>query len=201
MNIIDKSDSESDNEFIDLEDIIKEQDPDKFNIYQIQLTNNEMIIKLVARESYVPDVIIKENFGKNGSLSLYSCLYSEDDFKINIDENSNYYFPLIKLIEKSNDQTKSDQTDTSNQSNTSNQIEPIFTIYSFTVKFTNLSFDTKISDYELYVVFNKSNEDFVYTNLIEKNVNSNNIVEKILEYYNHITDSINYANNLEQKNK
>lgn len=172
--------SESDSEkYIDLEDIIKEQDKDKSNIYQIQINNNEMIIKLVGKEFYVPDVIIMENFGPEDKLSLYSCLYEEDDFNLNtesgLQESKDFFHPLIKLIEKGVDNS--------------------FTIYSIVVKFKELIFDTKITDFELFVVFNKYEDDFVYTNSIEKNVDSKNIIEKILEYYNHINDTKEYLSN------
>ena len=132
-NLESNLDSDSE-EYVDLEEMIKEREPDKKNIYQIQISEESMIIKLVGRESFVPDVIIKENFGPDDSLSLYSCLYDEDDFKINIDENKNYFFPLIKLIEKK---------------------EENIVIYSFTVKFDELIYDSAIKNYELFVVFNK----------------------------------------------
>ncbi len=172
-------DSDSDS-YVDLEDIIKEREPDKKNIYQIQISEESMIIRLVGRESFVPDVIIKENFGPNDSLSLYSCLYDEDDFKINIDENKNYFFPLIKLVEKKQDN---------------------FIIYSFTVKFNELVYDSAIKDYELFVVFNKYSDDFIHVNPIEKNINSNNIIEKIIEYYNHILDTKEYIKNNKNLNE
>ncbi len=165
------SDSE---EYVDLEEMIKEREPDKKNIYQIQISEESMKIRLVGRESFVPDVIIKENFGPNDSLSLYSCLYDENDFKINIDENKNYFFPLIKLIEKKED---------------------IIVIYSFTVKFTELIYDLDIKDYELYIVSNKYEDDFINVKSIEKNINPNNIIEKIIEYYNHILDTQEYIEN------
>lgn len=165
------SDSE---EYVDLEEMIKEREPDKKNIYQIQISEESIKIRLVGRESFVPDVIIKENFGPNDSLSLYSCLYDENDFKINIDENKNYFFPLIKLIEKKEDN---------------------IIIYSFTVKFTELIYDLDINNYELYIVSNKYEDDFIHVNSIEKNINSNNIIEKIIEYYNHILDTQEYIKN------
>ncbi len=94
-NKLSESDSEPD-EYINLEEIIKNNEPEKKNIYQIQINPDSIIIRLVGRELFVPDVIIQENFGPKNSLSLYSCLYEEDDFNINIDENKNYFFPLIK---------------------------------------------------------------------------------------------------------
>ena len=172
-NLESNLDSDSE-EYVDLEEMIKEREPDKKNIYQIQISEESMIIKLVGRESFVPDVIIKENFGPDDSLSLYSCLYDEDDFKINIDENKNYFFPLIKLIEK--------------------KVENIV-IYSFTVKFDELIYDSAIKNYELFVVFNKYEDEFIHVNSIEKNINSNNIIEKIIEYYNHILDTKDYIKN------
>ena len=88
-NLDNKSDSDgSDSDkYVDLEEIIKEQDKDKNNIYQIQLSSDEMMIKLVGKEFYVPDVIIMENFGPDNKLSLYSCLYEENDF--------NFYFRFL----------------------------------------------------------------------------------------------------------
>lgn len=166
-------------EYIDLEDIIKEQDKDKNNIYQIQIDNNEMIIKLVGKEFYVPDVIIMENFGPDDKLSLYSCLYEESDFNLNtesgLQESKDFFHPLIKLVERGSENS--------------------FTIYSIVVKFKELIFDTKVSDFELFVVFNKYEDDFIYTNPIEKNIDPKNIIEKILEYYNHINYSKEYLSN------
>jgi hypothetical protein len=194
INKISDSDSESD-EYIDLDEIVKEQDKEKNNIYQIQITEEGMMIKLVGKESYVPDVIIQENFGPDNKLSLYSCLYEEDDFILQIkkedlenksgiqdeikeqlesNQDDGFYHPLIKLVERSGES---------------------YIIYSIVVKFKDLVFNTNIKDYELFIVFNKYSDDFVYTNPIEKNIDSKNIVEKIIEYYNHINDSKEYIKN------
>ncbi len=170
--------SDSD-EYMDLEEIIKEKDKDKSNIYQIQIFDGELIIKLVGKEFYVPDVIIQENFGPDNKLSLYSCLYDENDFELGKeDENKDlvedFFHPLIKLVERESDS---------------------FSIYSFAVKFKNIVLNEKFSDFELYLVHNKKDNDFVYTQLIEKNINSENIIEKILEYYNRIVETWKYIEN------
>lgn len=180
-NNISNSDSNSNansdsDEYVDLEEIINEQNKDKNNIYQIQIFDNELIIKLVGKEFYVPDVIIQENFGPDNKLSLYSCLYDEDDFELGKeDENKDlveeFFHPLIKLVERESDS---------------------FSIYSFAVKFKNLVLNEKFNDFELYIVHNKKDNDFVHTQLIEKNINSQNIIEKILEYYNIIIDTWKY---------
>jgi hypothetical protein len=106
INLDNKSNSdESDSDkYVDLEEIIKEQDKDKNNIYQIQLSSDEMMIKLVGKKFYVPDVIIMENFGPDNKLSLYSCLYEENDFNLKtesgLNDTKNFLHPLLKLIEK-----------------------------------------------------------------------------------------------------
>ncbi len=173
-----ENNSDSD-EYVDLEEIIKEKDKDKNNIYQIQIFDNELMIKLVGKEFYVPDVIIQENFGPDNKLSLYSCLYDENDFELgredeNKDPVEEFFHPLIKLVER--------------ESNA-------FSIYSFAVKFKNLILNEKFNDFELYMVHNKKDNDFVYTQLIEKNINSENIIEKILEYYNRIVETWKYIEN------
>ncbi len=173
-----ENNSDSD-EYVDLEEIIKEKDKDKNNIYQIQIFDNELMIKLVGKEFYVPDVIIQENFGPDNKLSLYSCLYDENDFELgredeNKDPVEEFFHPLIKLVER--------------ESNA-------FSIYSFAVKFKNLILNEKFSDFELYMVHNKKDNDFVYTQLIEKNINSENIIEKILEYYNRIVETWKHIEN------
>ncbi len=173
-----ENNSDSD-EYVDLEEIIKEKDKDKNNIYQIQIFDNELMIKLVGKEFYVPDVIIQENFGPDNKLSLYSCLYDENDFELGREDDSKdpveeFFHPLIKLVER--------------ESNA-------FSIYSFAVKFKNLILNEKFSDFELYMVHNKKDNDFVYTQLIEKNINSENIIEKILEYYNRIVETWKHIEN------
>jgi hypothetical protein len=169
------SDGSDSDKYVDLEEIIKEQDKDKNNIYQIQLSNDEMMIKLVGKEFYVPDVIIMENFGPDNKLSLYSCLYEENDFNLKtesgLNDTKDFLHPLLKLIERNND---------------------TYTIFSIVVKFKELAFNIKITDFELFIIFNKNEDDCIYTYAIEKNIDSKNIIEKILEYYNLIIDTKEY---------
>jgi len=87
-------------EFINLDDYINDTTTQK-KLYQIQLLNNNYIIKHVGNSNTnPPDMIIKENFGVDNSFNIYSSLYLEDellDYKDKI-------IPLIKITNsKSND--------------------------------------------------------------------------------------------------
>jgi hypothetical protein len=69
------SDENNNEEFICLDDFI---DNNIMKIYQLQINNNELIIKHIANGSKIPDIIIKENFGKNNNLNLMIKIKQED---------------------------------------------------------------------------------------------------------------------------
>jgi hypothetical protein len=152
------SDSDSD-EYINVESIMESL---KQNIYQIQLDKEEVFIKKIGVGDSAPDVIIKEDFGLNNELSLYNCVYLENE--LNTIGNNTYFYPIIKLI----DNIKNDKVITS----------------SIAIKFKeNLSIDTKINNFDLYFVKNIVSDDFIKVLGLEKDVFSENIIEKII-YYN-----------------
>jgi hypothetical protein len=148
----------SDEEFINIEHIISTQT--KNNVYQIQVTNENILIKLVCTETFIPDVIIKENFGSNNDLSLYSCLFEQNDFnKYNLD----ILYPLIKLQKKNNSIIKN---------------------YAIAVKFKNkIIFDIQSLDFDIFFVSNINDNQNIIVHEIDKNITPTNIIEKLFEYY------------------
>lgn len=150
------SDENNNEEFICLDDFI---DNNIMKIYQLQINNNELIIKHIANGSKIPDIIIKENFGKNNNLNLYNCLYAQEDLN-NI--NSDLFIPIIKLI---------------------NQTENNKEFYSISIKFqisTIIQFNKILNDFELYFTYGNDDKIFNYYK-IEKNIHKANIIEKLLE--------------------
>jgi hypothetical protein len=82
-----------DNEkYINLEDLI---DTEKYIYYQLQLNNDNLIIKKVGSGSKMADIVIKDNFGKNNNYTIYSCIYEKTDFDI----IKKKYIPLIKITD------------------------------------------------------------------------------------------------------
>ncbi len=163
-------DSNSEEEYINLEDVIQEQldGVEVKNIYQIQLNLEKLVIKHISQHYVSPDIIIQEDFGSENQYSLYSCVYTEEELEKN---NNTMFYPLVKLIEN----YKKDDTNSK------------IIIYSIAVKF-NYTFSLKsdlnkdINDFKLFLVANEQNKENVYTKEIEKNINSSNIIEKLLEY-------------------
>ena len=144
-------------EFINLDDFINDKE-NKKKLYQIQLLNNNIIFKHIGNSNTSPpDMIIKENFGIDNSFNIYSSLYLEDelfDFKDKI-------IPLIKI--------------TNNKLNNK---------YSLCIKYTfENNIDESINDYNLFFVYNV-NDKVIYELISEedkKNINPDNIIEKLFE--------------------
>jgi len=143
-------------EFINLDDYINDN-INKKKLYQIQLLNNNFIFKHIGNSNTSPpDMIIKENFGKDNSFNIYSSLYLEDellDYKEKI-------IPLIKI--------------TNNKLNNK---------YSLCIKYRD--YNNENNTYELFFVYNADNK-IIYEPINEeekkkKNINPENIVEKLLE--------------------
>ena len=141
--------------------------PEK-KMYQIQVFNENIIIRNVALvknnnlenlENECPDIIIKENFGKNCKLNLYSCVYSEKE--INFIKSDNY-FPIIKLV--------------------SNE-KKYKIIFSIVVKFNEEKFiqNSNITNFDLYYVWNVKGEQLINSTKVEKNINFDNIIEILFE--------------------
>jgi hypothetical protein len=141
-------------EFINLDDYINDTATKK-KLYQIQLLNNNFIIKHIGNSNTSPpDMIIKENFGIDNSFNIYSSLYLEDellDYKDKI-------IPLIKI--------------TNNKLNNK---------YSLCIKYKD--YVNENNTYELFFVYNDG--DKVICEFIKeedkKNINPDNIIEKLFE--------------------
>jgi hypothetical protein len=154
---MDNSDSEEN--YINVEDLIEKSVE---NIYQLQINNNILIIKHIGSGSNPPDMIIKENFGIQNKMSLYSCLYGETELTELTEsnkENANLYIPIVKLI---------------------NQLDN--EIYSISVNINQ--FDIGIQqteDFDINFTYGQiANPHFNFKKL-DKNINPSNIVEIVLE--------------------
>jgi len=141
-------------EFINLDDYINDTSTQK-KLYQIQLLNNNFIIKHVGNSNTSPpDMIIKENFGVENSFNIYSSLYIEDellDYKDKI-------IPLIKI--------------TNNKLNNK---------YSLCIKYKD--YINENNTFELFFVYNVGDK-VIYEPIKEedkKNINPDNIIEKLFE--------------------
>ena len=153
------SDSDSDEEtFINIEEINKEQlNP----IYQIQLNNEELTIKHIGNGSHVPDFIIKESFGKNNNLSLYSCVYTNDEIDfLKKESNNDKFLPIIKLIEK---------------------MENYNNVYSISVKINDFTdYNKIITNFKIYLT-HTNKDGYIQDIELGKDINSLNIIEKMIE--------------------
>ncbi len=141
-------------EFINLDDYINDT-VDKKKLYQIQLLNNNFIVKHIGNSNTnPPDMIIKENFGVDNSFNIYSSLYLEDellDYKDKI-------IPLIKIT----------------NSKLNNK-------YSLCIKYKD--YVNENNTYELFFVYN-DNDKVICEPINEKdkqNINPDNIIEKLFE--------------------
>lgn len=79
----------SDNEFADINDLIKEV---KY-VYQIYVDNEELNYKVIGKLSDCPDVVIQQNFGYNNKFNLHTCLYTFEEIFV----NHTNYIPILKL--------------------------------------------------------------------------------------------------------
>jgi hypothetical protein len=147
-------------EFINLDDYINDNITKK-KLYQIQLLNDNFIFKHIGNSNTnPPDMIIKENFGINNSFSIYSSLYLENellDYKDKI-------IPLIKIINNKLNQK-----------------------YSLCIKYTeiykNNLINYKNNNYDLFFVYNVEDKiiyEYIHQNE-KKNINPDNIIEKLFE--------------------
>jgi hypothetical protein len=143
---------EDDDEFVNIEDIINNNQIIK--LFQFQVNNDSCNIKLVAETHKIPEIIIKENFGINNSFSLYSYVYDIDEI------NNNTCLPLIKLVKINNDKSK--------------------WIYSLCINYIP-PLPQNISNNEFTIIFvNAINEKIIDSYDVPKNINSENIVEVLL---------------------
>jgi hypothetical protein len=166
------SDTDSDTDtYINITEMMDFQ---KKNIYQVQINNDVVIIKHIGHGSHVPDIIIKEEFGKGKNLNLYNCVYTNEeiDFLKNT-INEDKFLPIIKLIEKSPPNIRLDSS-TGSSTQTENKI------YTLSVKLNCLlNYNEPISDFSIWLTYSTNNT--IYHKELEKNINSTNIIEKILE--------------------
>jgi hypothetical protein len=141
-------------EFINLDDYINDTTTQK-KLYQIQLLNNNFIIKHVGNSNTSPpDMIIKENFGVENSFNIYSSLYIEDELL-------NYKDKIIPLIKITNNKLNNK--------------------YSLCIKYKD--YINENNTYELFFVYNV-NDKVIYEPINEedkKNINPDNIIEKLFE--------------------
>ena len=145
-------------DFIDLDNLIKEQK--KIKLYQIQITNKTFIFKHIGETSEgAPEVIIKENFGIDNKYNMFTMIYEENE----LIEYNNKIVPLIRITDNINYYSICIKYNIDNNFINNN--------------FINNNFINNI--FELYFVYNINNE--IKYILIEKNINADNIVEKIFE--------------------
>lgn len=141
-------------EFINLDDYINDT-VDKKKLYQIQLLNNNFIVKHIGNSNTnPPDMIIKENFGVDNSFNIYSSLYLEDELL-------NYKDKIIPLIKITNNKLNNK--------------------YSLCIKYKD--YVNENNTYELFFVYN-INDKVIYELIKEedkKNINPDNIIEKLFE--------------------
>lgn len=144
-------------EFINIDNFINDKENQK-KLFQIQLLNNNIIFKHIGNSNTSPpDMIIKENFGIDNSFNIYSSLYLEEELL----DYKNKIIPLIKI--------------TNNKFNDK---------YSLCIKYTfENNINESINNYNLFFVYNV--DDKVIYELIneedKKNINPDNIIEKLLE--------------------
>ena len=191
-NINSDSDSDSDSdEYVDLSSKVID---DTEHIFQFHLNNNEVKLKYIGKSSFAPDIIIIENFGPESNMSIYNCVYShvelesakeefesgKEEFEsgkeeLENDNNielSNLFFPIIKLVVQN--KIKNDE----NQEQLNE-----FIISSIAIKLNQkIEYEKQIELWELYWVQNIQSDNFIKTKKIEKNINSTNIIEKLIEY-------------------
>ena len=148
-------DSDSD-EYVDLSSNIESASED---IYQFLLNEDKLELKHIGKFTKAPDIIIKEKFGPESNMSLYSCVYTHGELTIKSDE---LFFPLVKLIVDS---------------------ESKVVITCIAIKLTKpIQIDKPIEEWELYWLENKSDLEHIKMCKIEKNINPTNIIEKLIGY-------------------
>lgn len=142
--------------FINIEEIYKNNNKP---LYQIQLNNEELTIKHIGYASSVPEIIIKENFGKNNNLNLFNCLYTieELDF-LKIQPLNNIFLPILKLTINNNKN-----------------------IITLSVKINNFTeYNEPNNNFTIYLT-SLINENYIQNIELEKNINSSNIIEIMIK--------------------
>jgi hypothetical protein len=143
-------------ECINLNDYIKDDE-----IMQIQINDDELIIKKIGKSKINNDIIICENIGKNKNISLYSIMYSNEELKY-YNEISNL-FNIIKLHEK-------------------NENENILFNLSVKIK-EEIEINKIIKNFDIYFILSVDDKKKEYFKKYDKKINKNNIVETIISEY------------------
>ena len=115
--------------------------------YQIQLNNDEYIIKKLCQGSEIGDIVLLENFGCDNKYSLYICVYEKYELEL-LD-----YIPVARLTDGTHN-------------------------YYICFKTNKIEFETISKNFELYFI-----HGIKFKNIfkIDKNINSKNIIEIIVE--------------------
>ena len=161
--------SDSD-EYIDISSKIQDNTE---HIFQFQLDNEKLFLKYIGKSSTIPDIIIKENFGQESNMSLYNCIYSYNELESRKNKNDDInnsdlelFFPIIRLVIIEND----------------NKINNI--VSSIAVKINQkIVYDEEINIWELYWIEYIKTNNYIRTEKIKKDINSLNILEKLIELY------------------
>lgn len=163
-NNLDNSDNNSDSdEYIDLSSQIEDTTS---NIFQFHLNSISLNLKFIGKSSYAPDIIIKENFGPDGNLSLYNCVYTQEELDNMLTNSNELFFPLVKLIKKEYINN-----------------EELRIISSIAVKINQeIKYQTEILEWELYWVQNYQSDDYIKSIKLDKDINQENILEKLIQF-------------------
>lgn len=149
----------TDNDFINVNDFIKEE-----NIYQIQINNNKINIKKIGKSKYSHNIIICENIGKKQDISIYSVVYMLNE--LNDCEKTGGNYDLLKLY----------------QNNNGNDILSELCInINDKYEINDLEIVDDINNFDLYFISQIKNKEKKYIKKIDdKNINKNNILEKLI---------------------
>lgn len=144
--------------YININDLIENK---LKKIYQIQVNNDNFIIKHIGMGTDVPDIIIKESFGKKNNLSIYNCVYTDTEINfLKLETNKDKLLPIIKMVEK---------------------IDGTEKIYSISIKINEeININKILMDFNILLTYS-STTGYIHQLELEKNINSGNIIEKMLE--------------------
>lgn len=145
------NDFDNEENFINLNDLIKEHD-----MYQIQINNEELIIKKIGKSKQSNDIIIYKN---DKGFTLYSIVYSSEELKYN--EDLGNIFNLMKIHEKVNDKD---------------------ILFNIGIKINEeVKINKVIKDFKVFFLSNEINKNGKkYYKEFNKTVNKDNIVETMI---------------------
>lgn len=145
------NDSDNEENFIDLNNLIKEH-----YLYQIQINNEELIIKKIGKSKQSDDIIIYKN---DKGFTLYSIVYSSEELKYN--EDLGNIFNLMKIHEKVNNKD---------------------ILFNIGIKINEeVKINKVIKDFKVFFLSNEINKNGKkYYKEFNKTVNKDNIVETMI---------------------